>query len=182
MTDVIEIGYPDLEIIYANDGNSVDIVEAGNAIVNLVGSVSDGNKGDITVSINGTVWRLNSDTVNLAKTSTASYPAAIAVSALRLVRLDSNNNLVVADKDIDATLLGLTIQSAIADAFPTVILSGLYSDSSWNWTRGSPLYLGTNGNISALVPSSGFIVPIGRAENPTTVNINVSQGVQISGN
>jgi len=141
------------QIIEAPNSQPTQIIEMGRSVINITGL---GNK-----------------------TTTTDYPAAIAVSALRLVRLDSNNNLVVADKDIDATLLGLTIQSAIAGASPTVILSGLHSDSSWNWTRGSPLYLGTNGNISALVPSSGFIVPIGHAENSTTVNINVSQGVQI---
>ena len=155
MTEIIErVGSQSTQIIEATDSQPTQIIEMGRSVINITGL---GNK-----------------------TTTTDYPAAIAVSALKLVRLDSNNKLVIADKDVDSTLLGLTTQSAIADAFPTVVLSGLYSDSSWGWTRGSPLYLGTNGSISALVPSSGFIVPSGHAENPTIINLNISQGVQIS--
>jgi len=154
MTDIVKVAPPITQVIVKSP-DSVQVVTVAPTSINVTG-------GD--------------------KTTTTIYPAAIAVSALKLVRLDSNNKLVVADKDIDSTLLGLTTQSAIADAFPTVILSGLYSDSSWNWTRGSPLYLGTNGNISDLVPLSGFIVPIGHAENTTIINLNISQGVQISVN
>lgn len=156
MTDVIEIGYPDLEIIYADSGDSVEIIEGANAIVNFAG-------GGVT-----------------SQTSTQSYLAGAALSALRLVRLNSSNQLVYADSSTDATVLGLTFQAVSSGVAPITILSGLVTDSSWNWARGAPLFLGSNGQISASIPSSGFIVPIGNAEAPTIVNLNIMQGVQIS--
>jgi hypothetical protein len=115
-----------------------------------------------------------------SQTSTQNYLAGAALSALRLVKLNSSNQLVYADSSTDATVLGLTFQAVSSGVAPITILSGLVTDSSWNWARGAPLFLGSNGQISASIPSSGFIVPIGNAEAPTIVNINIMQGVQIS--
>lgn len=178
MTDVIEIGYPDLEIIYADSGDSVEIIEGANAIVNFAGGgVTDGNKGDVTVSGGGANWAINPSAKSQAVTQ--SYLAGASLSALRLVRLNTSNQLVYADSSTDATVLGLTFQAVSSGVAPITILSGLVTDSSWNWARGAPLFLGSNGQISASIPSSGFIVPIGNAEAPTIVNINIMQGVQI---
>jgi hypothetical protein len=115
-----------------------------------------------------------------SQTTTQSYLSAVPLSALRLVKLNASNQLVYADNSIDATVIGLTSQAVSSGIEPTAVLSGLVTDSSWNWVRGSPLYLGSNGNITAIAPTSGFIVPIGNAEAPTIINLNITQGVQIN--
>lgn len=110
---------------------------------------------------------------------TQAYIAGTALSSLRLVKLNSSNELVYADSSTDATVLGLTYQAVSMGVAPITILSGLATDPSWTWTRGSPLFLATNGQLSHSVPVSGFIVPIGNAEAPTIINLNIAQGVQI---
>lgn len=142
------------------------------------GGVSDANKGDITVSGGGDNWTINPSAKSQA--TTQSYLAGATLSALRLVKLNASNQLVYADNSTDATVLGLTFQAVSSGVAPIVVLSGLVTDSSWNWARGAPLFLGSNGQISASIPLSGFIVPIGNAEAPTIINLNIMQGVQIS--
>ncbi len=115
-----------------------------------------------------------------SQTTTQAYLSGAALSALRLVKLNTSNQLVYADSSVDATVLGLTFQAVSSGVAPITVISGLVVDPSWNWTRGAPLFLGTNGQLSESIPSSGFIVPIGSAEAPTIVNINITQGVQIS--
>jgi hypothetical protein len=142
------------------------------------GEVSDGDKGDVIVSGSGSNWAINPSAKNQAVTQ--SYLAGASLSALRLVKLNASNQLVYADSSTDATVLGLTFQAVSSGVAPITVLSGLVTDSSWSWVRGSPLYLGSNGQLSASIPLSGFIVPVGNAEAPTIVNINIMQGVQIS--
>lgn len=137
------------------NGSAIALIEVNKAVVNR------------EVVVNGDGLR------------TQAYLAGAALSALRLVKLNSSNQLVYADSSTDATVLGLTFQAVSSGVAPITVLSGLVTDSSWNWARGAPLYLGSNGQISASIPSSGFIVPIGNAEAPTIVNINIMQGVQI---
>ena len=151
MTDIIEIESPDLILQSVEWGTQV----IAHAPIQIGGGVT-------------------------SQTSTQSYLAGAALSALRLVKLNASNQLVYADSSTDATVLGLTFQSASIGVAPITVLSGLVTDSSWNWARGAPLFLGSNGQISASIPSSGFIVPIGNAEAPTIINLNIMQGVQIS--
>jgi hypothetical protein len=102
MTDVIEVGYPDLEIVYADSGDSVEITEGANAIVNIGGGgVTDGNKGDITVSGSGSNWAINALSVTLAKIATAAYSALNTANTL--VQRNSSGSFAITNIDF-ATL------------------------------------------------------------------------------
>jgi hypothetical protein len=156
---------------------SIQVVQVAPVQINLSGT-PDGNKGDITVSNDGATFTINPSAKGQA--TTQSYLAAVSLGALRLVRLNVSDQLIYADNSMDATVTGLTSQAVSIGIAPIIILSGLVTDSSWNWARGAPLYLGSNGNITAIAPTSGFIVPIGNAEAPTIINLNITQGVQIN--
>lgn len=54
-----DIGSSDLEIIYVDSGNAVEIVEGSNAIINIIATdIPVGDKGDVTV-ITPSSWRIN---------------------------------------------------------------------------------------------------------------------------
>jgi hypothetical protein len=144
----------------------------------IEGSVTDGDKGDVVVSNFGASWVVKPSLKS--QSTTQSYLAGAALSALKLIKLNNLDQLVYADSSSDATVLGLTFQAVSGGVAPTVVLSGLVTDPSWNWARGAPLYLGSSGDITTIVPVSGYIVPIGNAEAPTTINLKISQGVQIN--
>ena len=164
MTQIIKVTEPLLQIIERPTQSSL-IIERPNLGSTIIQS------SPVQITVNSS----NNGSVN-----TQSYLAGASLSALRLVKLNTSNQLVYADSSTDATVLGLTFQAVSSGVAPITILSGLVTDSSWNWARGAPLFLGSNGQISASIPLSGFIVPIGNAEAPTIVNINIFQGVQIS--
>lgn len=90
------------DIIYADSGDSVEIIEGANAIVNILGGgVTDGNKGDITVSSSGTNWVINALSITLAKIATAAYSALNVANTL--VQRNSNGSFAITNIDF-ATL------------------------------------------------------------------------------
>ena len=84
---------------------AVIVVEISRAIVQFnqvgAGGVSDGNKGDITVSGNGTNWIVNALSVTLSKLATAAYSALNLANTL--VQRDGNGSFAITNIDF-ATL------------------------------------------------------------------------------
>jgi len=84
---------------------AVIVVEISRAIVQFnqvgAGGVSDGNKGDITVSGNGTNWAINALSVTLSKLATAAYSALNIANTL--VQRNANGSFAVTNIDF-ATL------------------------------------------------------------------------------
>lgn len=158
----------------------VEIVEYSSPPIGFVDTVSTAIEVVETINATINIGNLSGNTPVTFQTTTQSYLSGVSLSALRLVKLNSSNQLVYADNSTDATVLGLTFQAVSTGVAPITVLSGLITDSGWNWARGAPLFLGSNGQITTSIPSSGFIVPIGNAEAPTIINLNISQGVQIS--
>lgn len=84
---------------------AVIVVEISRAIVQFnqvgAGGVSDGNKGDITVSGNGTNWIINALSVTSSKLATAAYSALNIANTL--VQRNANGSFAVTNIDF-ATL------------------------------------------------------------------------------
>ena len=84
---------------------NVQVIEISRAIVQFnqvgAGGVSDGNKGDITVSGNGTNWAINALSVTLSKLATAAYSALNLANTL--VQRDGNGSFAITNIDF-ATL------------------------------------------------------------------------------
>jgi hypothetical protein len=55
---------------------------------------------------------------------------------------------------------------------------GLLTEPSWDWTEGD-IYLGTEGNLTQVVPSSGYLVRLGHAVSPTTILVSIDSPVQL---
>lgn len=70
-------------------------------------------------------------------------------------------------------ILGLTSGSVVNGQPVEVVTSGTITEPSWSWTVGDAVYVSTNGTLTQTVPTSGYILQVGIATNPTTINIDL---------
>lgn len=111
--------------------------------------------------------------------STQDYPAAIALSALRVVRANSSGQLIYADSSLSPSVLGVTFSSAIAGSAPITLLSGLLPDSSFNWLPDIPVFLGLDGLLTQNPPVSGWLIPVGMPVGANTLLINIQEAIAL---
>lgn len=96
--------------------------------------------------------------------------AGAILSAQRVVFIDTNGKAYYADKDTLShvnKVLGLTLSAAISDALVNIQTFGVLQDPSFSFDMTKPIYLGNNGNLSQVYPTSGFVLQIGY---PVAVN------------
>lgn len=104
-----------------------------------------------------------------------SLTAGVSLSALRAVTSDANGAAVYASNDTlaNAQVIGITANAATTGAGVTIKTSGIITDASWSWTKGT-VFLGTNGQLTQTAPSGGaIVVHVGRALTATTLQIDV---------
>lgn len=142
----------------------------------------------LNVDQRSVIVNVNSDEITLDIKSGGLVPisddvsltAGTNLSALRAVTSDANGEAVYASNDTlaNAQVIGITSNAASAGAGVTIKTSGILTDASWSWTKGT-VYLGTNGQLTQTTPSGGaYIVHIGRALTATTLQIDVDTLIQ----
>lgn len=107
------------------------------------------------------------------------YPAGVALGGHRVVyaradgKLDYASNLVAAHGD---RVIGVTVASASANEDATLVSFGPIEEPSWNWVANTPVYLGTNGQMTQVPPASpaAFIMRIGVPTSPTSLFVNIN--------
>lgn len=72
-------------------------------------------------------------------------------------------------------VLGITTGAVSIGATATVTTYGTVTESSWNWTVGSPVFLSTNGQLTQTAPTSGFRTIIGVPLTTTSMFIDISE-------
>jgi hypothetical protein len=90
-----------------------------------------------------------------------------------------NGFAVYADKDTNR-IIGISEHAANEGDVLMVVLTGEVSETSWNWTPESPLYLGTNGMITHDVPTSGYLTEIGIAITPTKILLDIKTPILLA--
>lgn len=100
-----------------------------------------------------------------------------AISSVRVVSAISDTSVGLtnpADPASVKTILGLTTTAASLVGDPINIqVSGTYYSAGWGLSVG-PVFLGTAGQLTQVVPTSGFLVTIGYAVNPNTLVLTSS--------
>lgn len=113
-------------------------------------------------------------------TADVSLTAGTNLSAIRAVTSNGSGQAVYASNDTlaNAQVIGITETAASSGAAVAIRTSGLMTDASWNWTKGT-IYLGTNGQLTQTTPSSGaFIVHVAKALTTTTIQIDIDTLIQ----
>ena len=78
-----------------------------------------------------------------------------------------------ADNSVKCNVLGITNSAAVSGQQVTIMADGGMNGFS-GLTQGQPVYLGSSGNLTQTVPTSGFIQQLGIATSTTSVNIRIS--------
>jgi hypothetical protein len=100
--------------------------------------------------------------------------ASINLSALRAVILDNAGQFAYADSGTPnhAYRVAGILPYAISQGTEGVAYRlGEISDAVWNWTRGSPIFLGTNGQLTQTPPATGILLVLAQPISPTVINL-----------
>jgi hypothetical protein len=112
----------------------------------------------------------------ITASSTSSVITRIAgenIGALKAIRVDSAGLCWLADKD-DANasdVIGISKTSAILGANLDIAVAGELVDSGWNWATGE-VWLGNNGTLTQVVPTSGLLVQMATVVSSTSIVID----------
>jgi hypothetical protein len=100
--------------------------------------------------------------------------ASINLSALRVVILDNAGQFAYADSSTPShayRVAGILPYAVPQDAEGVAYRLGEITDAVWNWTRGSPIFLGTNGQLTQTPPTTGFLLVLAQPISPTVINL-----------
>jgi hypothetical protein len=100
--------------------------------------------------------------------------ASINLSALRAVILDNAGQFAYADSGTPShayRVAGILPYAVPQDAEGVAYRLGEISDAVWSWTRGSPIFLGTNGQLTQTPPATGILLVLAQPVSATTINL-----------
>ena len=100
--------------------------------------------------------------------------ASINLSALRAVILDNAGQFAYADSSTPShayRVAGVLPYAISQNTQGIAYRLGEITDAVWNWTRGSPIFLGTNGQLTQTPPTTGFLLVLAQPVSVTTINL-----------
>lgn len=104
------------------------------------------------------------------------------LSALRIISSSDSGTALYSDPaDPDSTrrIIGLTTGAALTGTGAPFLQEGRYQDASWNWDVTKRLFLGVNGTITQVAPTTGISVVLGHASKPDTIFLNVDKPIAL---
>jgi hypothetical protein len=102
--------------------------------------------------------------------------ASINLSALRAVILDNAGQFAYADSGTPShayRVAGILPYAVPQDAEGVAYRLGEISDAVWSWTRGSPIFLGANGQLTQTPPTTGILLVLAQPISPTVINLQL---------
>ncbi len=118
----------------------------------------------------------------VGSTPTLYVVAAQTISANTAVAL-VNGQLVPAQSGVSAqagNVVGVALNGGQAGATIAIQQSGEMSLSSWNWTLGQPIFVGTTGPLTQTPPTSGFSQVVGMPLSATSMSIGLESPILIA--
>lgn len=115
-------------------------------------------------------------------TNTTAFVTSENINIHRLVAVNADGTIRYASNDDLTTMnrvIGLSLQSVNMGGYCEVLRHGEVHDSSFNFS-GTNLYVGVNGMITTIPPTSGYLQVVGTVINATTIYIDIFEPLQLS--
>jgi hypothetical protein len=106
-------------------------------------------------------------------------PAGLALSALRVVSLVSGQYFYSDPSDAESVfaIAGLITTAATLGQIITPVRDREIQDSSWNWARGQPIFLGSDGTLTQVAPATGWLVVLATPLSANTIFIDIQEPI-----
>lgn len=111
------------------------------------------------------------------------YEATETISAIKAVTAVNASDVKNATNDNtceDATVLGISLNAATAGNLVNVRLEGQIEDASLTFAINEALYLGMNGMITNVAPTTGFRTKIGHGLGPGAIYVRIEEPIELS--
>lgn len=105
-------------------------------------------------------------------TTTIVKTCGVNISGHKVVTVNNAGNVIYADNTIPAhanKVIGVTINAALTNQQVTIVPNGEISDPSFSWLPDYPIFLGTNGALTQMVPATGFFLIVGFPTSSTSM-------------
>jgi hypothetical protein len=102
----------------------------------------------------------------------------------RVAIIDSDNKAYYADRTNLAHMykvVGITRGASNSGDNVEIQTYGLMTEQSWNWIAGQPVFLDTNGLLTQIPPTNGFLLVIAEALTSTDIFISIKNPIVLGG-
>ena len=110
--------------------------------------------------------------------------AAANVSGGKAVTLNAAGQCLHADgakASIANSVVGISLNGGAPGADITIITNGgEIEETVWNWQANKPVFLGTDGALTQVAPTSGYLLVVGVAVGPTRMLVKIQQPIFIA--
>lgn len=95
----------------------------------------------------------------------------------------ANDTVIYADASNSAhanLVFGMTLNAASEGGNIDVAVTGEFSEPSWTWSLGQPIFLGLNGTLTQTIPTSSvadFSLVVGFPITPTKMFVNIREPI-----
>ena len=108
-------------------------------------------------------------------------PAGATVSADTAVAVVNGQVYPASSGDLAqfGNVVGIASNGGAAGTLITILQAGEISLSSWNFTLGQAVFVGTTGPVTQTPPTSGFVQQVGIPTSSTSMAISIEQPIQL---
>lgn len=104
------------------------------------------------------------------------------ISALKVVYINNSKVYIASSGEVSQSfkIFGIAITTADVDEFGYIQRIGEMSDNSWNWNVSKPIFLGENGSLTQIPPTTGFVcqvaIPVSNTKIIVSIKLEVLKG------
>lgn len=108
--------------------------------------------------------------------NTFTVESSISLSGQRIIA-NTASGIVYASRDLLETVQTVLGFTKNAGTTLEVIAQGVYSDPTMAWDPLFPLWLGINGELTQVRPTTGYLLEVGKVITPTEIIINIQEPI-----